>query len=287
VSSHRSAIVTAFPQLADAQFKVLNHSWDCEAIEADDTHIFKFPYHVKAETGLRRECRVLSLIRSHVTLAVPDLQMFEGPPAFSHHRKIPGEHLINWDALSEKSKVELADTLGHFYAQLHAINQTSLVNAGAVDAESWGDADEVLQKVLGCVPEHHRDFARRTVEKYRSLPPDPYGNIFTHSDGHGWNMAFDHQSQRLNGIFDFGDSGFAPLHREFVYAALISPELPTRIAAAYEQHATRKLDHHRIKTLTGMHRLFEIATYAHSPDDLPFSLLMLETWINFVNAESR
>ena len=45
-----------------------------------------------------------------------------------------------------------------------------------------------------------------------AMPPDPLGTVYGFFDGHGWNMAFDHARGRLNGIFDFGDSGFGPLH---------------------------------------------------------------------------
>src|SRR5919106_64050 len=62
----------------------------------------------------------------------------------------------------------------------------------------------------------------------------PYGTTYGFFDGHGWNMAFDHTTNRLNGVYDFADSGFGPLHQEFIYTNLIARDLTARIVAEYE-----------------------------------------------------
>src|SRR3546814_17924439 len=77
-------------------------------------------------------------------------------------------------------------------------------------------------------------YADRTVSAWRDLPPDPYGTTYGFFDGHGWNMAFDHVSNRLNGVYDFADSGFGALHQEFIYSNWISPDLTARTIAEYE-----------------------------------------------------
>jgi hypothetical protein len=71
-------------------------------------------------------------------------------------------------------------------------------------------------------------------------------------------MAFDHERQQLNGIYDFADSGLGPLHQEFIYSNLISPDLTVRIVAAYACRTGRMLDRRRINILTGFHRLSEL-----------------------------
>ncbi len=48
-------------------------------------------------------------------------------------------------------------------------------------------------------------------------------------------MAFDHDAERLNGIYDFGDSGFGDLHKEFVPPSWISPDFVERLAKDYER----------------------------------------------------
>jgi hypothetical protein len=83
--------------------------------------------------------------------------------------------------------------------------------------------------------------------------------IFGMFDCHGWNMAFDHQAERLNGIYDFGDSGFGPLHLEFMTVGKIAHDLALRVTDLYEVATGRVLDKQRIGILSGMNRIIEIA----------------------------
>ncbi len=45
-------------------------------------------------------------------------------------------------------------------------------------------------------------------------------SVFGYFDGHGWNMAFDHEQGVLNGVYDFADAAIGPRSREFVYSNL-------------------------------------------------------------------
>ena len=67
------------------------------------------------------------------------------------------------------------------------------------------------------------------------LSADPHGTVFGFYDGHGWNMAFDHQRGVLNGIYDFADAGIGPLQQDFIYSSFIDEDLTLRIIAAYER----------------------------------------------------
>ncbi len=118
---------------------------------------------------------------------------------------------------------------------------------------------------MPALPAGLRGLAERTVRAWRDLPPDPHGTVYGFFDGHGWNMAFNHAQARLNGIYDFADSGLGPLHQEFVYPSLTAPDLAARIVAAYEALTGRALDRRRIALLTGVHRLWELAALADDP----------------------
>lgn len=91
-------------------------------------------------------------------------------------------------------------------------------------------------------------------------------------------MAFDHVRQRLNGVHDFGDSGIGPLHQEFIYSSLVSPNLTERIIGSYEQITGRAIDLERVAVLTGTHRLWELAGEAHLPDNVPGLVQSLAVW---------
>jgi hypothetical protein len=128
------------------------------------------------------------------------------------------------------------------------------------------------------LPSRLRRYADQIVAAWQQLPPDPYGTTFGFFDGHGWNMAFDHTKKRLNGIYDFADSGFGPLHQEFIYANWIAPDLTARIVAKYEVLTERTLDRDRIELLSGVLRLSELAQGIDDPDQAAAMVHTVAAW---------
>lgn len=261
LESYRSAIVDAFPEHASSRFALLTAGWDCVAVDVDDRLIFKFPRDAEAEKALALEAALLRVIRPAVTMPVPDLRLNPGPPLFSRHAKLKGEHLVTaqYDRLPDDARRRLAAAMALFYAELHALVAGAMTAAGAEPIEAWLPPQAILEKTCGVLPPDLRSYAERTIAAWHDLPPDPCGTTYGFFDGHGWNMAFDHASQKLNGIYDFGDSGFGALHQDFIYSNFIAPDLTARIVAAYEDLSGRALDRRRIALLTGVHRLWELA----------------------------
>ncbi|BCH20656.1 hypothetical protein MesoLjLc_04310 [Mesorhizobium sp. L-8-10] len=276
----RTTILRDFPELAKAEFKPLTAGWHSVAVDVGDRLIFKFPRHETAQRALIKEASLLALVRPAVTMSVPDLTLHEGPPMYSRHRKLRGDHLVaaQYDRLPEPARDALGRRLGEFYAQLHRLDHDAVRAAGAGPVEAWLSAEEILARAVPALPVELRGFAEETVAEWRDMPPDPYGTTYGFFDGHGWNMAFDHGGGTLCGIYDFADSGFGPLHQEFIYSNFISPDLTRRIADNYEALSGRQLDHRRIDVLTGMHRLSELAAFADDPARRPDMIRHVADW---------
>lgn len=220
------------------------------------------------------------MVRPGVGLPVPAMTLHEGPPLFSRHEKLPGGPLTAADyaALPEPARQELGQSLARFYAELHGLDQHRLAAAGAAAVEAWETEEAIRARALPLLEPPLRGFAEKVLTAAAALPPDPEGKIYGFFDGHGWNLAFDHARARLAGVFDFGDSGFGPLHREFVYSSFVSAELTAGIIAAYETETGRALDRRRIALLTAYHRLSELAELAQQPEQLPTALHFLADW---------
>ncbi len=263
----RVAITAAFPDLSDSEFTLLTTGWDCVAVDVDDRLIFKFPRHEAAERALKTEARVLAVVRPAVTMPVPDPTIHPGPPLFSRHVKLAGDHLLtrHYGMLPDEARHHLAADMALFYAQLHRLDPRAMEEAGAGPIRPWLGPEDILRRVWPVLPPGLRLYADRTIAAWQRLPPDPYGTTYGFFDGHGWNMAFDHASNRLNGIYDFADSGFGPLHQEFIYSNWIAPDLTARIVAEYEALTGRALDRERIHLLSGVLRLSELAEFADDP----------------------
>jgi aminoglycoside phosphotransferase (APT) family kinase protein len=242
-------------------FTVAGRGWHSLAVDVGGRFIAKFPEGQEAEEALRREAALLAVVRPRLTMAVPDMTIHEGPPFFSLHGKLPGETLERdgYAQLDEDARRRLAGDIALFLAELHAIDPAVMRAAGALPVGWWDTNDATLAPIWPLLPEHLRGPAQAAIADYRALPPDPLGEVYGFFDAHGWNMAFEHKEGRLNGIFDFADSGFGPPHREFVQISLIDPELAARTAGAYETLTGRALDGNRIFLLTAAMRLSEFA----------------------------
>jgi hypothetical protein len=276
----RTAITDTFPELSSSTFRLLTAGWHSTAVEVDGRLVFKFPRHETAARALVKEASLLAVIRPAVTMNVPALTLHPGPPLFTRHVKLHGEHLVSaqYARLPEGARQRLADQMALFYAELHRLDPSDMEAAGAGPIEAWLPAEEILDRGLPALPSALRDLAARAVSAWQDLPPDPYGTTYGFFDGHGWNMAFDHPRNRLNGIYDFADSGFGAVHQEFIYSSLIAPDLTERIIAEYEALTGRTLDRQRIELLTGIHRLSELAELADDPVHVPTMIRHVAEW---------
>ena len=94
-------------------------------------------------------------------------------------------------------------------------------------------------------------------------------------------MAFDCETETLNGIYDFADSGIAPLHQDFIYASLTSHDLAKRIVDAYQRITGRRLERERIDILTGMHRLWELWKIEDDADNIAEKVRQVEACVRY------
>lgn len=278
----KAVIVTRFPELIDASFTLLTTGWDSLAVDVDNRLIFKFPRDEEYITALRTEAALLGVIRPRVTLSVPDLEFFDAPQPFSRHTKLKGAHLLTaqYELLAGSAKQKLADDIARFYAELHAIEPTLLQEAGAQTSEPWPTPAAILDGIQSHLPEALLTKAQKTLDQWAQLPDDPYGTTFGFFDGHGWNMAFDQDTQTLNGIYDFGDSGFGQLHEEFIYTSFISPDLTQRVITQYEQRTNRRIDRDRVSVLMGVLLLVELADMGDDPELADTVLTNALTWFS-------
>ena len=257
----RRAILEAFPDLAGEAFSIAGKGWHSLAVDVGGRLIFKFPKGEEAEAALRREAGLLAAIAPYVTLPIPKMSLHDGPVLFSRHEKLPGETLDKaaYHRLNEDQKEQISEKIALLLISLHNIPDEIMTHAGAQLVEWWDTADETLAPIWPLLPPSVVAGGRAAIESYRALGPDPLGEPFGFFDAHGWNMAFDHRTGTLNGMFDFADSGFGPVHREFAPLSLIAPEMAAQTATAYDALSGRTLDRRRIFLLTAAMRLSEFA----------------------------
>lgn len=276
----KAAAIAAMPDLAGERFTLLGEGWDSVALSAGGL-VLKFPRHAEAEARLRAEARLLEAVRPRVSLPVPEMTLHDGPQVFSSHPRIEGGHLTPevWAALDEPARARLAEDLGRFHAELHAIPHPVMQAVGAEPVERFQPPERILEKAVPALPPALRPRAEAAVRAWARMEPDPLGEVYGFFDGHGWNMAFDAARGRLNGIYDFGDSGFGPRHEDFFRAGFIDFILPGRVAGVYERLTGLAPGRERIALLAGIHRLSELAACAGEPAHVPMLTALAAAWL--------
>ena len=270
LESYRAAIIAARPAFGDLPISVAGRGWHSLALDIDGRFIAKFPEGAEAGAALRREASLLALVAPKVTLPIPRLTLYEGPPLFSLHAKLKGGTLDRqgYARLDEHARRELAMDIARFFAELHAIPPAEARAAGARPLETWDTREATLAPAWPLLPDHIREVAHSALEAYCDLPPDPLPDVYGHFDAHGWNMAFDQAEGHLRGIFDFADSGIGSPHREFVQMSLIDPDLAARAMADYTAITGQPLDTRRVFLLVAAQRLSEFAGALETGDNL-------------------
>lgn len=267
------------PELAGQPYEVLGEGWDSVALDIAGQWIFKFPRSAWAEGALLREAGFLKAILPRVRMRLPELVLHEvdGAP-FSQHRKIPGAHLLaaDYKKLDEGRRDPLARQLAGLHADLHAIPPSDMESAGAGAVEAL-PTPEWIEERIGRLPPHLLIYARNTVARWREERARVPDLVFGQFDGHGWNMAFDHDAGVLNGVYDFADAGVGERHRDFSSTNWIDPDLTERIIVHYSALTGIAIDHRRVDLYTAVLRLWEHL----GEDDIPSSLRSLEAWAEY------
>jgi hypothetical protein len=282
-SVYRDAIAALRPDLADAPMVLHSSGYDNEAVEAAGT-IFRFPRNAEAAQRARREVKFLALAEPRVPLPVPRMVWHETPVMCTEHRMIPGGTIVReqYERLSVPAREEMARKLAGFYAALHTIPLEDARAAGAVPLTAWPRWTSIRDTVRQRLPERAHDYGDRLFSAYENLPEER--EVFGHFDGHGWNMAFDHDAGVLNGIYDFADAGIGPLTDEFIYASLISADLSERIISAYEVLTGIGIDRRVVAIRMGVQNVCELAQ--ETADVEGFATMTLR-WIDYQQSQPQ
>ena len=260
IARYRAHVIGTLPQFAGGQFTTLTQGWDSVALECDGW-IFKFARTPEAEVRLRREVAILQFLKPRVTMPLPHMVFNDGPVPFSQHLKIPGSSLESADylRLGEGQRNALATRMAQLYAELHVLPLNRMQQVGATGVDPWMAPDDIIAGAGPRLPRGYKGFLDRTVSAYRKLAITGDELVYGYFDGHGWNMAFDHEMGLLNGVFDFADSGFGARHRDLSYSNWISADLTLRIIDRYEELTRRTVNRDLVMLYSSALRLAELA----------------------------
>lgn len=106
--------------------------------------------------------------------------------------------------------------------------------------------------------------------------------VFGYFDAHGKNMAFDPSKGLLLGVYDFQDSGFGAVEREFSPLATISPDLLQRAARLYQKRIDLTVDFSRILLQAVLNDYLDLSETDETGYDPAYFIKNIHRWQNTV-----
>jgi hypothetical protein len=204
---------------------------------------------------IARERRVLHLVATRCTFAVPTV-VFESPDGtFDVRASVPG--LVDpWGAF-EKVKADraLAERMG---AEIGAILVEQHTRLREADVAGWLPArvswPEPRARILERLPRVVTDDALIAricdlLERYGAVPVTDADRVLVHNDVGFHNLALDPDTYAVRGVFDYEGAAWADRHHDFRYLLFDAghEEMLDAALAVYEPAVGRKLSRDRIR----------------------------------------
>lgn len=186
-----------------------------DVVIVNEELVFRFPKHEYGFKHLKEEARILRLLTNYITLEIPS-PLYEGVD-FLAYRLIHGETLRRdmLFRLTADNQQGVADQLAQFFKELHAIpvNEVSDFEIPMADAlmryEGWLKVyQRIKEKVFPLLMPYLREWATEHFESHLTDRRNfEYALKMVVTDIPPYHIMFDKQSERINGIIDFGCAG--------------------------------------------------------------------------------
>ncbi len=222
------------PGLTVNSMTFISEGWTNFVVDINDEWIFRFPRDEKFLPILERERLLLDRLRNHVSVSIPYYEFTGTKTAFVGYRKIPGEalHKNLYVTLSEDARQGIADTLALFLTQMH--QAISLNEARSLGYEESKIPIQLIESsLLATLPSD--DLKRMVSEALTYLKEHPHNEHFVllHNDFNGDNIAFDLNTQKINGVFDFSNAAIGHYSMEIGKLFRVHSDLARRTLNAY------------------------------------------------------
>ncbi len=213
--AHLARIRAHFPDVDPSQVEANADGLMNDVYVLGGRRVVRFAKDDWARACLAKEARILDLARAYVSLRLPALDLFEDDMA--SYELIPGTPLYRSELLlwSQAEQDRLAQQLGTFLHQLHAIPPPELERC----AIPVSDASPTRESCLSLYEEAERDlfphmssYVRGWVQRHfaplfdGSLAWD-HAPALIHGDLGPWHLLCDEATRRLTAVIDFGVAG--------------------------------------------------------------------------------
>jgi aminoglycoside phosphotransferase (APT) family kinase protein len=210
----RAAVLRHLPSSASESLEPLGTGLDHAAFALGDLFVVRVVLdddhpETPASGFVTREAALLSAVRSHVPLPIPEVAFVDVRLAALGYRLLPGRPLLDI-GLEHVDNRLVAQVVGKFVGALHRMPLTSVPETVPVEdeplAEWLVEAQSRWDTVQAAVPAGHRE----SVEAFLAAapPPDPPRSalVLCHNDLGAEHILVDATSGAVTGIIDWTDA---------------------------------------------------------------------------------
>jgi aminoglycoside 2''-phosphotransferase len=231
-------ILREFPDLHIDSARLVRAGWDNVVVDVNDQWIFRFPRFKVAENSLKREIKLLVLLKGQLPIRIPDYE-YVAPTrksgySFGGYRKIVGNPATQRGYRNTWTRI-LAKGLASFLREVHTPGIARIMseifpvwNQKKRLRKHWREARALGYKYLDTETRRLSElFFQKGVETFDNASYQP---LFVHGDLTDRNILVNARTGKATGILDWGDSaimdpaidfaGLFELNRELGYATL-------------------------------------------------------------------
>ncbi len=214
IDFYEQRIRDTFPELSIETISLNDEGLNDNILIVNQELIFCFPKHEHALNRIDTEIKVIELIKSSVTLEVPNI-FYKNSEVIAYFM-IAGVTLRRdiLLGLDEKTIQFVAEQLATFLKQLHLIpidilsSDIPIANVPS-KYEDWVDLYKRIEsEVFPYLMLHTREWAKNHFESFLDTKSNfEYEPKLIHGDLGPYHILFDRQKNCINGVIDFGSSG--------------------------------------------------------------------------------
>lgn len=207
-----------FPDLTIFEARLITMGQNNDILLVNGELIFRFPKYPDGISQLRREWDLLKVISSHIKLQIPQPIFFgldteKVGHAFMGYRKINGIPFSKQIYIKYRNNTSIrrnANHLGQFLKALHNIPQKELdhLQLSLYNPEDMVSLYHQVKDLL--VPQLSPAAQKQIIHHFESYLSNPFSftPALIHGDFGPSNILIDPDSKIVQGIIDFGGSGY-------------------------------------------------------------------------------
>ncbi len=215
---------SAFPDLGDGSFELLESGWDNYVLVADGEIAFKIPRDAGQSDQLRKEVSLAGCLRDS-PIPVPDFSFtgHSGRQFIAGYRYIHGDSLNSVSSLPGGMKNQLTDFLNYLLGK--SSDKCVLDVLGIPDENEWkarynGYKETIFSGLFDVLDDESLSII---AEKFQDFLENLTGTMkvsLIHGDLYRGNVLIDKSRQKVTGVIDWGTACFGDPAIDFAALAV-------------------------------------------------------------------